>query len=85
MRTRISALEEGLTRRGSSVDSTSLYRHSNNSLIMICASVRELVGARTSARTYVALFRVASTRGLTGKRALRSADADDALKLHLLR
>ena len=42
----------------------------------------ELVGARTSARTYVALFRVASTRGLTGKCALQNADADDALKLH---
>ena len=51
---------------------------------MICASVRELVGARTSARMYVALFRIASTRGLTGKCALHSADADDALKLHLI-
>ena len=43
-----------------------------------------VVGARTSARTYVALFRVASTRGLTGKCALQNA-ADAALKLHLLR
>ena len=46
----------------------------------------ELAGARTSARTYVAFFfRVASTRGLTGKCALQNADADAALKLHLLR